>query len=238
MRPYVCLALALGFLAVNSVTQQKEASHTHPACAASMDVCATQGCGGGDPKLNELKNRTDAADSPETRTIKQIVALRQPTQWTTGQDRSSLKPTEGTPVVVEAFLVHAKNAEVESCNCYIKGKANNDIHINLTQSKGQTTDQSVVAEITPRVHPDGWTMTKLTALYGQDAYVRVTGFLLFDSEHVRGNGGPRATLWEVHPITKIEVCSGGNPAACAQEASWEPLESYTAHTGTGHKGGN
>lgn len=238
MRPYVCLVLALGFLTVNSATQQKEASHAHAACASSIGTCPPGGCGGGDPKLNELKNRTDSADSPKTKTIAQIVALKQPTQWTSGQDRSSLKPNEGTKVVVEAYLVHAKNAEVESCNCYLKGKANNDIHLNLTQSHGQTADQSVVAEITPRPHPAGWTMTKLTALYGQDAYVRVTGFLLFDSEHVSTNGGPRATLWEIHPITKIEVCSGGNPAACTQEASWEPLENYTAHIGTAHKGKN
>lgn len=230
MRRYFFILFVLGLLATSSAQQPKKSSHTHAACATSIGDCPPGGCGGGDPKLNELKNRTDAPSSPEARTISQIVALKQPKKWTSGQDRSSLKPDEGTPVVVEAYLVHAKNAGVESCNCYMQGKANNDIHMNLTQKQGQTPDESVVAEITPRPHPSGWTMTKLTSLYTQDAFVRVTGWLLFDSEHVTRSGGPRATLWEIHPVTKIEVCSGGNPAACAQAQNWQPLESYTAST--------
>lgn len=234
MRLYACLFLVLGFLTANSVSQQNETSHTHAACAKSISSCPKQGCGGGDPKLDELKNRTDTASSPTAKTVDQIIELTQPAHWTSGQDRSGLKPNEGTLVVVEAYLVHAKNAEPESCNCYLLGAANNDIHMNLTQKQGQTANQSVVAEITPRLHPAGWTMTKLKSLYTQDAFMRVSGWLLFDSEHVSRSGGPRATLWEIHPVSKIEVCSGGNPAACAQAANWQPLESYMPHAAT-HK---
>ena len=162
----------------------------HPSCANSISKCPVKGCGGGDPKLDTLKNRTDLPNSPLGWTIPQIIALKQPTHWTSGQDRSSLTD-EGQAVILEAVLVHAKTAEPESCNCYLTGAPNNDIHLNLTATASQTLDDSVVAEITPRVRPAGWTLTKLSNLYRQKAYVRVTGWLMFDSEHVDGNGGPR-----------------------------------------------
>jgi len=41
--------------------------------------------------------------------------------------------------------------------------------------------------------------------------VRVTGWLMLDTQHVKDHdGGPRATLWEVHPITAVDVKSHGH----------------------------
>jgi hypothetical protein len=39
--------------------------------------------------------------------------------------------------------------------------------------------------------------------------VRITGWLLYDWEHLGVVGQERATVWEVHPITKIEVQQNG-----------------------------
>jgi len=35
--------------------------------------------------------------------------------------------------------------------------------------------------------------------------VRISGWLLYDYEHVSVIGSQRASVWEIHPITKIEV---------------------------------
>jgi hypothetical protein len=43
----------------------------------------------------------------------------------------------------------------------------------------------------------------------QDAKVRITGCLMFDTDHPDQIGKTRGGLWEMHPITKIEVFSGG-----------------------------
>ncbi len=88
-----------------------------------------------------------------------------------------------------------------------------------------TVDDSVVAEISPHIRPKGWKLTKLKSLAGESAFVRVTGFLLFDSQHVSVSGGPRATLWEIHPITDFEVCKG-TIGQCKQGQHWEPLEDF------------
>jgi hypothetical protein len=39
--------------------------------------------------------------------------------------------------------------------------------------------------------------------------VRFSGWLLFDPEHKNHLGRFRQTLWEIHPITKIEVSTDG-----------------------------
>ena len=35
--------------------------------------------------------------------------------------------------------------------------------------------------------------------------VRVSGWLMFDQEHLDKIGTRRLTAWEIHPITKIEI---------------------------------
>jgi hypothetical protein len=60
--------------------------------------------------------------------------------------------------------------------------------------------------------------------------VRVTGQLFFDSSHtpcvnevpVRGDPS-RASVWEIHPIYKFEVCTEG---ACDSGNGWVPLEQW------------
>jgi hypothetical protein len=44
----------------------------------------------------------------------------------------------------------------------------------------------------------------------QNQRVRISGWLLFDQEHPEQLGKTRATLWEIHPIIKIETQQNGN----------------------------
>ena len=90
---------------------------------------------------------------------------------------------------------------------------------------GDGEKTSIVVETTPRLrkkHP-GWTLTKIREWEDADTPVRVTGWLLFDPEHTNHIGRYRSTLWEVHPITKIEVLDENN--------HWVDLESITHRPG-------
>ena len=49
----------------------------------------------------------------------------------------------------------------------------------------------------------------LTALVDSTTPVRISGWLMYDSEHIGAIGTQRAAVWEVHPITKIEVQTNG-----------------------------
>jgi hypothetical protein len=87
----------------------------------------------------------------------------------------------------------------------------------LAESKSDTREQSMVVEVSPRLLPGnpGWTPTALKALGTHKAKVRISGWITWDQEHPEqlefaANRGPtRGTLWEIHPIHKIEVWTNG-----------------------------
>jgi hypothetical protein len=107
---------------------------------------------------------------------------------------------------------------------------------NPTLTKNEKRD-SETAEFTPRVrldnHPD-FTQEKLEALIDPDwspgetakqgkLLVRVTGILMFDSEHFLKNALKRHNNWEIHPILKIEYCAEGE--SCDENSgNWKDLE--------------
>lgn len=56
--------------------------------------------------------------------------------------------------------------------------------------------------------------------------MKVTGWLMFDSRHTKiTESTPRATAWEVHPVTDFEVCDDTR-AACDNEQGWVELEDF------------
>ncbi len=54
-------------------------------------------------------------------------------------------------------------------------------------------------------------------------YVSVSGFLLLDTEHISKNGGPRMTIWEIHPVTRFEVCTT-TKAKCDLGTGWKDID--------------
>ena len=196
-------------------------------CVQTLAQCDNDGCGG-DPKLNAKKNITQAATDPEDWTLSQIVALNEesPDSWSSGRDRGELEElAEGTPVRVKGYLIDAFVTRTpESTNCFLRGPENNDFHLNLVRRSDLDKSQSVVVEITPRFRLDGWEISKLEALADGSKYVRVTGYLMFDTAHP-GASNHRATAWEVHPVTKFEACVS-TVTRCNQNAAgaWRRLE--------------
>jgi hypothetical protein len=232
----------VGVMLLAAPTGTHKTAHTAAACATSMGSCPPEGCGGGDPKLNVKKNRTDMpAGTLEAWTFDEIIHLEEerPTQWMEGQDRTQVEEMgEDTPIMLSGYLLGAHAGGPETCNCKLSGADNNDIHINIVHNSTDKITDSIVTEMTPRIraaHP-GWdkaqaTFDQLTA-NGRRPYVRVTGYLLFDSEHVSRSGGPRITIWEVHPITAFELCSSTTAAVCDKGNSWTALENWKPSGGS------
>jgi hypothetical protein len=139
----------------------------------------------------------------------------------------AIKACEGVPLTVEGYLYKVKvesysprpgKSGGESTNCHFHLAADVDWHMPLTRAASDGEDSSVIVETTPRVrqnHPN-WTTTALKKWTGHvgsnlnNSYnhqkVRISGWLMLDPEHQDMiDNGLRGTLWEIHPVTKIEV---------------------------------
>jgi len=94
-------------------------------------------------------------------------------------------------------------------------------HLVLVGSKRGREEKSVTAEISPHIRPSGWTFPKLRALARSKAYVRVTGLMLLDTQHIK-RPIKRLTNWEIHPVTGFEVCTK-TAAECDGGEGWQDL---------------
>lgn len=247
--------LALGVVAnPGNSKESRPASHVGasppvlgltPPCSediATVDECPLTGCGElGDGRLNTEKNKTSIPSNPVAMTLDQIRALHQPLRWNTGADRSAIQGSgkEGTEVVVKGFLLKIKAEGKESCNCGLGRRIDTDVHFAVvsrlpdseTEAAVEQSEQnSVTAEITPRVRGDNekWLFKNVNDLEGY--YVRLTGWLMLDTKHIPqshrlqgerlNHALKRATNWEVHPITKIEFCTKSKKS-CDNGNGWK-----------------
>jgi hypothetical protein len=163
---------------------------------------------------------------------------------------------EGSIVQIIAIMDwphYADTREGESVNCKIPGTDTNDIHINLVQTPAppqparndpdrdqRTADRnaalcgSITAEIIPHFRPPAWEVSNLQEIERQHLPVRIAGQLFFDASHrpctgtVAHDSLRRASLWEIHPVYSIDVCSRGSIPDCpADDASvWLPLHEW------------
>jgi hypothetical protein len=173
---------------------------------------------GGDPLLNLQKNRTALPEKFEQYSIPQIIAIpsqrleemgeKQRRNWSDEANKYAAK-WENKGVMVEGYLIDAKRMGRESANG--QSDVHRDMHLWLVFEKHHPKSESIVVEITPRVaanHPN-WIPKNISKLARNKHKVRITGWLLWDSEHTEEVGKSRATLWEIHPITKIEILKNG-----------------------------
>jgi len=202
--------------------------------AGEEGSCATSG-DGGDSATNLLKNRVDVPSAYHSVTWNAINntsypegAKRSRADWTPSQ-LDAIAPFEGVPVALEGFLYKVKVESSspngnggETTNCHAHLAADVDWHMPLTASSGQGENLAVIVETTPRLrqaHPN-WTVARLkpwtenvsshanAAFNGQP--IRIFGWLMLDPEHQDMiTEGLRSTLWEIHPITRIEVFQNG-----------------------------
>jgi hypothetical protein len=157
--------------------------------------------------LHRLKNRTaipQASDFDERVTLSSLL---QP-----GDD--SARWSTSRAARIEGYVVSVAAARTEAANCYW----GRDTHIHIGSRPDATPREHVVIETTPRLEAwarsQGWDWAEETLkrqLIGR--LVRFEGWLLFDSSHAMesehiapgAQHNWRATAWEIHPVTKIEV---------------------------------
>jgi len=128
---------------------------------------------------------------------------------------SQVTPSEQLCVTLTGFIVRAVKQGPESANCGDPKRT--DIHVWIYTDTSQNKDRrtglrgkAVVAEVTPRWldnHPD-WTHTRLEKIAQDRLRVKISGWVMYDPEHPPHMGKTRGTLWELHPITKIQYWDG------------------------------
>ena len=176
--------------------------------------CGIHGSSSPDKKeylLNVYKNRYKA---PDTADIITTISLQDMAKSGSAGDFSQDKA-----VVLTGYVFNVKMGGVESCNCKTKDPSYRDTHIELVPDAEHTgPEYRVIVEVTPRIRAmmaargtDWSTETLKQMLKGHKA--RITGWLFYDSEHEKetfatnpgGEKDWRASCWEVHPITNIEI---------------------------------
>ncbi len=199
------------------------------AFEGSEGTCADSG-DGGDTATNLRKNRIDPLPATHDVTWSAINTLAYPAakpsrlNWTPGQ-LAQIEPFEGAPLRVVAYLSHQVKVETEgkgeSTNCHFTQPEDVDWHIYLTEHPNEPISKAVIVETTPRIRAGhNWDPAQLQKWVNQDKPVRITGFLMLDPEHRDVVGTQRGTVWEIHPIMKIELCDS---SVCA-EGDWKDLD--------------
>jgi len=189
----------------------KAASGTGAGPHNSWDGCAETGhstAPASKQMENVHKNRNTAPPTINaTITLGKILAP--------GHDQSRFKITDGATIT--GYLIIAKLAGPESCNCDSKNSIDHDIHLELVADKTVTAENKrMICEITPRWRKrlgQYGVVANLEALARRGARVRITGWMFFDPDHENESenthpGSPknwRATGWEIHPVTKFEA---------------------------------
>ena len=203
----VCLCISLTSLA-------------YPQRAASHSLENYNGCGmQGDARspavqaLNRLKNRYIAPQPEQIDRAITLAAMVAP-----GNDTGRWKVKQAAEII--GYVFDVKVGGIESTNCHARAAEERDTHIELVlDPMAGSPARRVIVEVTPRgraimaaAHGADWSTRALRdRLLGR--WVRVTGWMLFDMEHQREseNTAPgrernwRATAWEIHPVTSIEV---------------------------------
>jgi hypothetical protein len=178
-------------------------------------------------EFNPLKNRELAptpADFDPSATLATVLAP--------GEDLN--RRSHDKAAIFEGYVVGVKMGGIESVNCHAKDPPHRDTHIELALSPSAKPTERVIVEVTPRWRDKikavaDWSTASLKKDLmppGVPQRVRVTGWLFDDLEHSPqaentnpgGKGNWRATVWEIHPITGIELLSGSSVIAGGRSA--------------------
>jgi hypothetical protein len=215
------------------LTRTKKSTVSGTSGITDIRNCPDEGIGG-DPNLNRRKNVRADKRRATMHTFQWMQSLKDPTGFT--PQSASRAPVErlgeGKKITVVAYALVARVGGKESCNCGLKAPKDTDNHIVLVDptlkqpTLAADEPESETAEFTPRVRLDLPNLSRanlqpLIAKKGR-LLVRVTGQLMFDSEHFFRNHLKRHNNWEIHPVMALEYCA----AATCQETGntgWKNL---------------
>lgn len=187
----------------------KLAAAKKPAVGVPLIIGGTQVCGPKgntpDPNMQELNNNKNRADEPGDN---DYIAI----SWDamTNLPADKVNDIQGAPVAVVGYLSNRVKEQTgapgETTNCNLLNPDEVDWHMYLTKGPSQPIKTAIIVETTPRVRPNHkWTTAMLAPYVKTNKQVRISGWLMYDVQHLDVVGAQRVTVWEVHPITKIEV---------------------------------
>lgn len=201
------------------------------------DHCGIAGGSSNPAKQAESRAKNNfcaATKSPRMITYQELVNLQRKSSNVPKSlpDRTILRDLgEGQYVSYVAFIKDAHYSDVgagEAVNCNIPGRTTNDIHIVLLKDLNDDECLSTTAEMSPHYRPPEWTDKNIMRASAGHP-VRLRGHLFFDGSHKPCSGSSRpnpkrASVWEIHPVYSMEVCSQTTIAQCQkQTAKWTPL---------------
>ena len=165
-------------------------------------------------RMNQLKNRVAEPSMSDINMNVSLDAMR-----ASGNDRD--RWSEGQAASVVGYVRSAKGTGRESCNCRAGTRRLTDMHLDIIAGPDDNR-RPVIAEITVPlrlIHEhfqlEDWSSRAIKDKY-EGKTVRITGWLFYDRSHesgaenidpgdMRGEKNWRATCWEIHPITHIEL---------------------------------
>jgi hypothetical protein len=227
-----------------SFTPQCTLPFTTVRNAAADDHCDML-AGSTDPAVQaEIKSKNDfceATKPPQAISYQDLINLQSASANVPKKipDRGVVESLgEGRYVSYIAFVKDAHYSDVsagEAVNCNRSGNDANDIHIVLVADSSPNVDEctSTVAEMSPHYRPPSWTPENIMKASAGHP-VRVQGHLFYDGTHApcTANSRPnpkRASVWEVHPVYSLDVCSQTTIAECqSSTAEWTALEKVFA----------
>lgn len=173
-----------------------------------------------DSATNLRKNRIDIPSEYHALRFDQILQFPDqglPTRrwkWSPANS-AAVAQYEGASVSMEGYLADAVEEQEEATNCGGTSHDWHDWHVWLVETEAEAGQKdkshAVVVEVTPRVRalPINWQLPDLKSIRSAQERVRISGWLMLDPDHPNNIGGSRGTIWEIHPVTKIEVFRNG-----------------------------
>jgi hypothetical protein len=247
---FAILVFALAFVSSGTDAQRSRTGRTAapagggkisvpcPATLNSITDCPDTGCGPSlDPLLNKQKNIQSDDQAAQAKTMKDLKGLPDPVAgYKIGDPRDKLIALgEGKKITVMAYALVARKGGGESCNCKLLSVADTDNHIVMvdpsvkspTLAKNEANSET--AEFTPRVRLDHPNLSRaklqpLITAGGGKLLVRMTGLLMFDSEHSLGHHLKRHNNWEIHPVMGLAYCPKSKKCTAASDANWKNIE--------------
>ncbi len=134
--------------------------------------------------------------------------------WSAAQ-RQAVAHNEGAAISLVGYIVGGRAEGPEQTNCELPDADWHDWHIWLVQTEAEASardrTKAVVVEVTPRVRQSSgstFDLTQIQTWARNGQRVRVSGWLLLDPDHPDQVGKTRGTIWEIHPVMKIETTVG------------------------------
>jgi len=153
-------------------------------------------------EFQQLKNRTAQPQQSDFDSSVTLEALLQP-----GNDQA--RWSSSSAARIEGYVVSISSGPLEAANCFCR----RDIHLILATRADAPSRDQVVLEVAPRMETTKELSLETLRRELTGRRIRFEGWLFFDALHAGESentalGRPnnwRATAWELHPITKIEI---------------------------------